>query len=134
MWQLLYSVLTVTGQHRPARRGRGLASLGGWVTPGVLATAWVLAGCAGSPSASRGTGGQDSQLVVMRFEIKGMHCAGCAAGIRSELLQVPGLVSAKVRYPESDAEVEAHSPPVSSARLIRVIEEAGYQAVRVPVP
>ena len=69
---------------------------------------------------------------MMRFQIKGMHCTGCAAGIRSELLQVPGVVSAKVRYAETDAEVEAHSPPVESARLIRVIEEAGYQAMRAP--
>lgn len=130
--QLLNCSAPTTKGHRLTRRGSRLVSLDGSAIPWVLTMAWVLAGCPGSPSVSRGTVGDTSKVVVMHFQIKGMHCTGCAAGIRSELLQVPGVASARVRYPEADAEVKAHSPLVDPARLIRVIEEAGYHAVRVP--
>ncbi len=61
-----------------------------------------------------------------------MHCNGCAGGIRSELVAVPGVLSAKVRYPEADAEVKVDPAQVDQEKLIKVIQEAGYQATRIP--
>ena len=63
-----------------------------------------------------------------RFEVTGMSCDGCAKGIAAELKQTTGVVSAEVSFSNKLAVVVCDTNRVNSARLIKVIEEAGYKA------
>lgn len=104
----------------------------------VLAVHWATAvcflglsmlgsGCSASRNAAFG-----SKPVAWHYKIQGMHCDGCAGGIRSELVAVPGVFSANVRYPQADAQVRVDPARVNSDQLVKVIQEAGYQATRTP--
>lgn len=92
-----------------------------------LVVSLIGSGCSGSRHATSA-----NKPVDWHYKIQGMHCNGCAGGIRSELVAVPGVFSAKVRYPEADAQVRVDPTRVNSDRLVKVIQEAGYQATRVP--
>jgi copper chaperone CopZ len=67
--------------------------------------------------------------VTNRFEIRGMHCGGCAAGITAELKLVSGVVSAEVSFPKRLAVVAYDTNRVSQSQLVKVVHEAGYTAV-----
>ena len=67
--------------------------------------------------------------VTNRFEIRGMHCGGCAGGIQAELKLVPGVVSAEVSFPKRLAVVAYDTHRVSQSQLVKVVREAGYEAV-----
>lgn len=69
--------------------------------------------------------------VTWRFAVQGMHCDGCADGIRSELLRVEGVQVAKVSFKEGTALVTAEPRQVTVARVMQVIDEAGYTATRI---
>jgi len=84
---------------------------------GVLITASVSA--AEPPATANATN---------TFAITGMHCDGCAKGITGELKLTPGVVSADISFSNKLAVVAYDTNRVSSARLIKVVEEAGYQA------
>ena len=62
------------------------------------------------------------------FAVTGMHCDGCASGIAGELKLAPGVISADVSFSNKLAVVAFDTNRVSTARLIKVVEEAGYQA------
>jgi copper chaperone CopZ len=63
-----------------------------------------------------------------QFKVIGMHCDGCAKGITSELKRSPGVVTATVTFSNQLAVVAFDTNHTSSAQLIKVIGEAGYQA------
>lgn len=63
-----------------------------------------------------------------RFAITGMHCDGCAKGITGELKLTPGVVSVDVSFSNKLATVAFDRNIVSTARLVKVIKEAGYKA------
>ncbi|MFO1461471.1 MAG: heavy-metal-associated domain-containing protein [Verrucomicrobiota bacterium] len=63
------------------------------------------------------------------FRVSGMHCKGCASGIASELRRTPGITGAEVSLTNGTAVVVLDTNRVSSAGIIRVIREAGYDAV-----
>jgi len=60
--------------------------------------------------------------------VTGMHCDGCARGITSELKRTPGVITATVAFSNQLAVVALDTNRVSSAQLIKVIEEAGFKA------
>jgi len=62
------------------------------------------------------------------FAVTGMHCDGCAKGVTSELRRAPGVVTATVAFSNQLAVVALDTNRVSSAQLIKVIEEAGFKA------
>ncbi len=62
------------------------------------------------------------------FTITGMHCDGCAKGITSELKRTAGVASATVTFSNQLAIVAFDTNRVTSAQLIKVINEAGFQA------
>lgn len=69
-----------------------------------------------------------SEIVVLN--IQGMTCESCSAGVRTALLDVPGVIDAAVSYERKNASVRVRSerPPKTTA-LLAAIEEAGYSAV-----
>lgn len=62
------------------------------------------------------------------FTITGMHCDGCAGGLTSELKRTPGVTSAQVAFSNQLAVVVFDPNRVTSAKLVQVIEEAGFKA------
>lgn len=67
--------------------------------------------------------------VTNRFEIRGMHCGGCAGGLQAELKLVPGVGSAEVSFPKRLAVVAYDTNRVSQSQLLKVVREAGFEAV-----
>ncbi len=68
-----------------------------------------------------------SEVVVLRVE--GMTCAACAPEIRSELLDVPGVIDAAVSYEQATAEVRIRTEKrPADATLLAAVERAGYSA------
>jgi Cu+-exporting ATPase len=59
------------------------------------------------------------------LEVTGMSCAGCAAGVRARLEEVPGVESAHVNLATGSATVEL-AKPVERARLVQAVRDAGY--------
>ena len=63
------------------------------------------------------------------FRVSGMHCKGCTSGISSELRRTPGIAGAEVSLTNRTAVVAFDTNRVSSAGIIQVIRDAGYDAV-----
>jgi len=68
----------------------------------------------------------DRQVLV--FDIKGMHCSGCASGIKAMLVRVEGVTKAEVSYEETRARVEYDPDRTTSATIIETVEKLGYKA------
>ena len=68
------------------------------------------------------------------FKISGMHCNGCAGGIRSELRQTAGVADATVSFTNKLAMVAYDTNSVTPKQLIGVIKEAGYSAKVTQAP
>jgi copper chaperone CopZ len=66
-----------------------------------------------------------SEVVVLKIE--GMTCEACVPGVRTALLDVPGVIDAAVNYERKSAQVRvrAERPPEESA-LLAAVEKAGY--------
>lgn len=65
--------------------------------------------------------------MTTRLIITGMHCAGCALGVKAALGAVPGVTEAKVDLASRQASVE-HVPTVELKALVRAVEERGFTA------
>ncbi len=63
-----------------------------------------------------------------RFQIDGMHCAGCAAGLQQALAGVDGVTGASVDYTSGLATIEG---PVPEATLLDAIERRGFSGTRL---
>jgi copper chaperone CopZ len=62
------------------------------------------------------------------FKVTGMHCNGCASGIRSELRRTTGVADASVNLTNQLAMIAYDTNQVSVKQLVGVIKEAGYGA------
>ncbi len=62
------------------------------------------------------------------FKVTGMHCNGCASGIRSELRRTAGVTDASVNLTNQLALIAYDTNQVSVKQLVGVIKEAGYGA------
>lgn len=63
------------------------------------------------------------------FKIIGMHCTSCAMNIDGDLEDyVKGVKSSKTNYARQECEVEFEEEVVGIERIIRQIQETGYQA------
>lgn len=67
-------------------------------------------------------------IATNRFTISGMHCDGCAGGLKAELKEIPGVASAEVTFSNKLAVVTYNTNQVTKVRLTRVIKEAGFSA------
>jgi len=69
--------------------------------------------------------GRFSDQVLWTLEVEGMTCESCAYGIKTKLLEVPGVSSASVSFEQARANVIA-TPDVSEEALKKAINDAGF--------
>lgn len=84
----------------------------------------------GEPAAIS-TAFRPASVVSAELRIEGMTCEGCAAAIRSKLLESPGVVAAEVDYPAGRAHLQYDPAKTDPARLIEVANASGYRAALV---
>lgn len=89
-----------------------------------LLNGWMLLGQSPAATANR----------TNWFKVSGMHCNGCASGIRSELRRTAGVADATVSFTNRLAMVAYDTNSVSAKQLLTVIREAGYTAKLTKTP
>lgn len=106
----------------------------------VVVMGWLLTGCGSGDLTGKGVvedtrvGDQVSgvmepgadQGTEWKFAVGGMHCEGCAGGVQSEILRVPGVHWGRVDFASGLAEVRVDVERVTTEALERVVVEAGY--------
>jgi len=126
----------------PCLKGKQLSAMKKQTYAITLCGAVLLAGCQPEQSAPPQTESQPASRValatnlvpgqvVMCFEISGMHCDGCASGLAAELRQTPGVAQAQVSFSNQLAIVTCDTNRSSMADLVKVIQEAGFEAKRL---
>ncbi len=73
-------------------------------------------------------------MTKKRFNIKGMHCVGCAMTIDGALEDMQGVKEARTNYARQSVEVEYDERTLTDADLIEAIRVAGYQAESEALP
>ena len=61
--------------------------------------------------------------------IEGMHCAACSVTVEDALLQVPGVLSARVSAASQRAQVRWSADAVLPSQWMQAVQTAGYRAV-----
>ncbi len=95
--------------------------------------AFVLAGALGliaqaSHSLVVAAANADTKTERVLVAIEGMHCDGCATGIRAMLKRTEGVMSADVSYERKEAVVEFDSGRTTREKIVQVIVNLGYKA------
>lgn len=65
---------------------------------------------------------------VIKLKLSGLHCEGCANGVRQALQGVAGVRKGKVDLRASQADVEIEPGQVNEQDLVQAVEEAGFGA------
>ena len=63
-----------------------------------------------------------------QFDITGMHCGSCSAGIQMFLSSADGVKSVTVDYNTKKADVEYDDDETSKEQIIKGVQELGYDA------
>lgn len=63
-----------------------------------------------------------------QFDITGMHCGSCAAGIQMFLSSTDGVKNVTVDYNAKKADVEYDDEQTSEGEIIKGVQELGYDA------
>ena len=82
-------------------------------------------------AAVKAAGYEVPQSEPLTFNVQGMSCNGCAAGLKKTLEALPGVLEADVSFDESRATVTLDQELQSTASLQAAIEDAGY-SVDIP--
>jgi len=85
-----------------------LAALGG--------LAWASHAAAGAPS------------LTSIFQVEGMTCGGCEAGVKLAVKRLDGVVSVEASYEEKRATVVYDGTKVTPQAILKAIEKLGYSA------
>ncbi len=64
----------------------------------------------------------------MEFEVKGMTCGGCSAGVDRALRKLDGVRDCAVDHEAGRARVDFDVARVTAARIVERIEAMGYEA------
>lgn len=64
--------------------------------------------------------------IVVNYSVKGMHCGGCAAGVKQTLAKIDGVIGADVSYEESKAVITMRDESMTDD-VRKAIEEMGYE-------
>ncbi len=70
-------------------------------------------------------------LQLIKLDIQGMTCAGCASSIEKALENVNGVVSTDVNFALNRASVHFNPEFANSSQLIFAVEDAGFSARRL---
>ena len=68
-------------------------------------------------------------MMKKQFQIKGMHCVGCAMTIDGALEDLPGVQSASTSYAKQVVDVSYDDKKVTEQQMIEAVRKAGYQVV-----
>ena len=71
---------------------------------------------------------------IVRLDVEGMTCAGCAKTVQEELGKVAGVTSCRVDLASQVAEVRLASADVPTDALLAAVHDAGYEAQLEPDP
>ncbi|SDO48162.1 Copper chaperone CopZ [Nakamurella panacisegetis] len=66
-----------------------------------------------------------------RYQVTGMTCGHCEAAVKGELAQVDGVESAEVAFTDGILVVTGRDD-LDERAVLAAVDEAGYQAVRLP--
>lgn len=91
----------------------------------ALAGSFALITRAQRPSVVAATAVQTERVTIA---IEGMHCGGCASGIRAMLKRTAGVVSADVSHERKEAVVEYDPGRVTREKIVEAITNLGYKA------
>jgi mercuric ion transport protein len=69
-----------------------------------------------------------AQRATMKLNVSGMTCEGCAVGVRTALLETPGVASASVDVKAGQAMIEYDPSKATPAQLIEAVQKAGFKA------
>jgi Cu+-exporting ATPase len=67
-------------------------------------------------------------VVKKVFDIGGMHCGSCAAGIQMFLSSTDGVKNVTVDYNTKKADVEYDDAQLTVDAIVKAVEELGYTA------
>jgi len=70
------------------------------------------------------------EAVKKQFDITGMHCGSCAAGIQMFVSSMDGVENVTVDYDSAKADVEYSDDKVSPEQIVKSVEELGYGATQ----
>lgn len=73
-----------------------------------------------------GSSGESLETQTVEFNITGMHCAGCAAGIEATLKLMEGIKSASVNFGTSKGIFTFDPTKVKREEIVNKIRELGY--------
>lgn len=66
------------------------------------------------------------------FQIKGMHCDGCANTVKAVVERQPGVQMAAVSYDQGEARILYDPQAIAEDRLAATLEKAGYRVTTQP--
>ena len=94
----------------------------------VLAVLFVAGGLAlAAPSMLASPPPIDGAL-MSKFDVQGMTCGGCEAGIRRGVKNLDGVIDVRASYKTGSAEVTFDPAKVTPEQIAQAIEKVGYQA------
>lgn len=67
-------------------------------------------------------------MATAKLWVTGMTCPHCQAKVESALKGVPGVYTAIVDLKDGEAEIDFDDDSLTTAHLIRAVEQAGYKA------
>ncbi|MSR76121.1 MAG: heavy-metal-associated domain-containing protein [Candidatus Ryanbacteria bacterium] len=67
-------------------------------------------------------------IVKKQFDVGGMHCGSCAAGIQMVLSTQDGIKNAAVSWDNKSGEVEFDDSKVTVEQIQKSVAELGYSA------
>ena len=70
-----------------------------------------------------------ANIKKVQFNIEGMHCGSCAAGIQMLLQSTDGVTSSWADYDKKEGEAEFDEEKIKVENIIKAIEELGYKAI-----
>ncbi len=65
----------------------------------------------------------------LTFKVAGMSCASCARRVEKALENLGGVEEASVNFPAEKLTIKLHSGQIGRDKVVRAVEEAGYQIV-----
>ena len=94
----------------------------------TLALLAALLLTAGPALAEKAPAKPAGKLATAKLRIEGMHCAGCAGGIVTQLKKLNGVKEAKIDAKSKLGEVKYDPAAVKPAALVERVKVAGFQA------
>jgi len=70
----------------------------------------------------------DSPTATSTFDIEGMTCGGCEAGVKLKVKKLDGVTSVEASYDDGTAVVTYDPEKVTPEQIIAAIGELGYDA------